>query len=207
MFGTHAHEGYSSLFVYLFICYQSTACVWYLCNKMNKPANFAPNSKGFHLRDFAKKLSFTSYNLFFIFSIVKSAIFHSQYRKLGVNPLRILLVVMSITIYGYRIQFIGHRANSIAQSVVATWQWRCLINAHHSSWSHVHLGSRLDHSLWSHLRIEWVAYIWSPSCRSFIVHKAKLGCHYASNRLTRSTSTYSRCCVYLSHFHCSIKNV
>ena len=28
-------------------------------------------------------------------------------------------------IYGYRIQFVGYGANSIAQSVVATWQ--CLI--------------------------------------------------------------------------------
>ena len=74
---------------------------------MNIPANFSPNSKGFQLRDFAKKLSVTSYSLFFIFSIAKSAIFHSQYRKLGLNALRILLVVMSITIYGYRIQFIG----------------------------------------------------------------------------------------------------
>ena len=109
--GAHAHEGYGSLFVclfvYLFVCYQSTACLRHLCNKMNIPANFSPNSKGFQLRDFAKKLSLTSYSLFFIFSIAKSAIFHSQYRKLGLNPLRILLVVMSITIYGYRIQFIG----------------------------------------------------------------------------------------------------
>ena len=40
--------------------------------------------------------------------------------------MRVLLVVMSITIYGCRIQVIGYRTNSgmhaIAQSIVATWQ-------------------------------------------------------------------------------------
>ena len=30
---------------------------------------------------------------------------------------------MPITIYGYRIQYIGYRANSGMQSVVATWQF------------------------------------------------------------------------------------
>ena len=63
--GAHAHEGYGSLFVCLFvclfICYQSTACLRHLYNKMNILANFSPNSKGFQLRDFAKKLSVTSY--------------------------------------------------------------------------------------------------------------------------------------------------
>ena len=37
--------------------------------------NFAQNSKGFQLRDFVKNLSLTSYSLFFVFSIAKSAIF------------------------------------------------------------------------------------------------------------------------------------
>ena len=63
------------LSVCLFVCYRSTACVGHLCNKMNVPANFVPNSKGFQLRDFAKKLSLTSYSLFFVFGIAKSAIF------------------------------------------------------------------------------------------------------------------------------------
>jgi hypothetical protein len=34
-----------------------TAGVRHVCNKVNLPANFAPNSKGFQLRDFAKNLS------------------------------------------------------------------------------------------------------------------------------------------------------
>ena len=63
------------LFVCLSVCYRSTASVKHLCNKMNVPANFSPNSKGFQLRDFAKKLSLTSYSLFFVFSIARSAIF------------------------------------------------------------------------------------------------------------------------------------
>ena len=58
----------------------------------------AYSSKGFQLRDFAKKLSLTSYSLFFVFSVAKSAIFSSQYRKLWLNLRRILLVVMPITI-------------------------------------------------------------------------------------------------------------
>ena len=66
--GAHAHEG-------LFVCYQSIACIRYLCNKMNVPANFSPNSKDFQLRDFAKKLSLMSYSLFFVFSTAKSAFF------------------------------------------------------------------------------------------------------------------------------------
>ena len=76
-----------------------------LCNKMNilALAIFAPNSKGIQLRDLAKKLSLTSYRLFLIFTIAKAATFHSRYRKLGLNSLRMLLVIMSITIYGYRI--------------------------------------------------------------------------------------------------------
>ena len=75
----HAHEGpvitVASLFVCLFVCYQSTACVRHLCNKINIPVDFVPNLKGFQLRDFAKKLCLTSYSLFFILSIAKSAIF------------------------------------------------------------------------------------------------------------------------------------
>ena len=63
------------LFVCVSVCYRSTACMGHLCNKMNVPANFAPNSKCFQLRNFTKKLSFTSYSLFFVFSIAKSAIF------------------------------------------------------------------------------------------------------------------------------------
>ena len=97
--------------VCLSVCYRSTACVGHSCNKMNMPANFAPNSKDFQLRDFAKRLSLTSYSLFFVFSIARSAwhfSVNSQYSKLWLNPLRILLVVMPITIYGYRIQFIGY---------------------------------------------------------------------------------------------------
>ena len=50
---------------------------------MNIPANFALNYKGFQLRDFAKKLSLTSYSLVLHFSTPKSAIFFSsQYSKL-----------------------------------------------------------------------------------------------------------------------------
>ena len=33
----------------------------------------------------------------------------------------ILLMIIFITIYGYRIQFIGYRVNSGMQSVAATW--------------------------------------------------------------------------------------
>ena len=145
--GAHAHEGYGSLFVCLSVCYQSTDCIRHLHNKMNVPANFAPNSKGFQLTDFAKilKLSLTSYSLFFIFSIAKSAIFHSQYRKLGLNPLRILLVVMPITIYGYRVQFIGQaKLNCIIRSCHVAVLLQCLILK--CSPFILNLGLRLDHS-------------------------------------------------------------
>ena len=103
--------------------YHSTACVGHLCNKMNVPANFAPNSKDFQVRDFAKKLSLTSFSLFYT-----------------------TCVVMPITIYGYRIQFIGYRANTGTQSVVATWQ--CISNKSLLviAYPEVSLGLRLDHS-------------------------------------------------------------
>ena len=52
-------RGYGSWFVCLFVCYQSTASLRHLCNTVNIPANFSP---GFQLRDFAVKLSFTSYS-------------------------------------------------------------------------------------------------------------------------------------------------
>ena len=46
--------------VSLSVCSPSTACVRHLCNKMNLPANFVPNSKDFQLWDFAKKFSLMS---------------------------------------------------------------------------------------------------------------------------------------------------
>ena len=54
-----------------------------------------------------------------------------------------------ITIYGYRIQFIGYRANSGMQSVVATWQ--CMSNKRPPfilviANPEVSLGLKLDHS-------------------------------------------------------------
>jgi hypothetical protein len=69
--------------VSLFICYHSTACIRRLCNKMNVPANFTLNSKGFQLRDFAKKLSVTCYRIFFViawpfFSITARAPYYSS---------------------------------------------------------------------------------------------------------------------------------
>ena len=129
---------------------------------MNIPANFSPSSKGFQLRDFAKKLSLTSYSLFFIFSLAKSAIFHSQYRKLGLNPLRILLVVMSIIIYGYRVQFIGQALYyAIGQSRLRNpYLPRGSAPAVSNKCSPFILITctpgfeTIDHSLWSHLRIE-----------------------------------------------------
>ena len=103
------------LFVCLFVCLLPVYCLLKTFIQQNEHiSQFSPNSKGFQLRDFTKKLSLTSYSLFFIFSIAKSAIFHSQYCKLGLNPLRILLVVMSITIYGYRITV--HRPGSTGQT-------------------------------------------------------------------------------------------
>ena len=78
--------------VCLSVCYHSTACVRYLSIKLNVPANFAPNSKGFQLRDFVKKLSLTSYSLFFVLAHQSQPFFSSQCRKLELSRLRILLV-------------------------------------------------------------------------------------------------------------------
>ena len=100
------------LSVCLSVCLLPVYCLHKTFMQQNERiSQFCAEFRRFQLRDFAKKLSLTRYSLFFIFSIAKSAIFHSQYRKLGLNPLRILLVVMSITIYYYgnRIQFIGAR--------------------------------------------------------------------------------------------------
>ena len=49
------------------VCYQSTACLRPLCNKMDIPANFSLNSQDFQRRDFATMFSFTSYS--FILSV------------------------------------------------------------------------------------------------------------------------------------------
>ena len=62
----HAHESYSSLFVY--VCYHSSASVRCVCDKLNLPARSSLNPKGFQLADFAKMLSFLSYSLFFAFT-------------------------------------------------------------------------------------------------------------------------------------------
>ena len=51
-----------SLFVCLFICYQSTDCLRGLHNKMNIPASFTLKVEDFQLRDFNKTLSFKTYS-------------------------------------------------------------------------------------------------------------------------------------------------
>ena len=50
--------------VCLSVCYQSTACLRPLCNKMDIPANFLPNSQDFQLRDIAKMHELQPYSLF-----------------------------------------------------------------------------------------------------------------------------------------------
>ena len=57
-------KGYGSLFVCLFVT--NLLPSYDVCNKLNVPSKFALNSKGFQLTDFAKKLSFPSYSLFFV---------------------------------------------------------------------------------------------------------------------------------------------
>ena len=74
MLGMHAHEGYCSQFVCVCVCYQSSASLWRACDKLNLPAWYSPNSKGFQLADFAKTFSIPSYGLFFAFAQPKVAI-------------------------------------------------------------------------------------------------------------------------------------
>ena len=50
------------------VCYHSSAGVRRVCDKLNVPARSLLNDKGFQLTDFAKKLSFPSYSLFFTFA-------------------------------------------------------------------------------------------------------------------------------------------
>ena len=47
-----------------------------VCDKLNLPARSSLNYKGFQHADFAKKLSFPSYSLFFTFTQPKAAIFN-----------------------------------------------------------------------------------------------------------------------------------
>ena len=54
------------LSVYLCVCRRSSASVRCMCNKLNLPVESLLNSQGFQLADFAKKLSFSSYSLFFV---------------------------------------------------------------------------------------------------------------------------------------------
>ena len=56
------------------VCYQSTMRLTRLCRKMIIPVSFSPSFKGFQLRDFAIKLSFTSSSSFSD-GLLKSAIF------------------------------------------------------------------------------------------------------------------------------------
>ena len=54
--------------VCLSVCYRSSTSIRHSCDKMILPARSSLNSKGFQLADFAKKLSFPSYSLFFTFA-------------------------------------------------------------------------------------------------------------------------------------------
>ena len=45
----------------------SSASLRHVCDKLNLPTKSSLNSKGLQLADFAKKLSFLSYSLFFVF--------------------------------------------------------------------------------------------------------------------------------------------
>ena len=73
MLRTHAHEDYCShvclcVCVCVCVCYHSSASVRRVCDKLNLPARSSLNNKGFQQVDFAKKLSFLSYSLFFTFA-------------------------------------------------------------------------------------------------------------------------------------------
>ena len=61
----HMRTSYCSLSVCVFV---SVTILAPACNNLNLPARSSLNCKGYQLADFAKKLSFPSYSLFFTFA-------------------------------------------------------------------------------------------------------------------------------------------
>ena len=68
---------------------------------IERTSQFVLNSNGFQLMDFAKKLSFLSYSLFFILALPSQPFSSSQYRKLESCPLRILMCISLLMAQGY----------------------------------------------------------------------------------------------------------
>ena len=100
-----------------------------------------------------------------------------------VKSARYILLVVMLMVYGCRIQFIGYRANSGIQSVVAKWQ--CMSNKSPPfilvvAYPEVSLGLRLDHSYGLILELRDLHTCTHYLLYSFVVHEAKLACIVAN---------------------------
>ena len=70
-------ESYSCLFVRVCVCYQSSASVRHVCNKLNLPVESLLNFQGFQLTDFAKMLFFSQ--VINCFSFLRSQVGRLQF--------------------------------------------------------------------------------------------------------------------------------
>ena len=68
--GTHAHEGYSTHFVYECVCLPSASAIKLLYGILSTATGFLLSLQDFQLTDFSKMTSFRNYSLFFIVFIV-----------------------------------------------------------------------------------------------------------------------------------------